>query len=279
MTTVSPAAERWAESLAAWALPTRLLESVDRSPYAWPAKVFARTAARRPDPVTGPLLRGLLPEAGTLLDVGAGTGRLSVPIAAAGHPVVAVEPNEAMAAELERAAKAAEGSVVIIREPWPEAAATTGAHDVALTANVVYDVGTIAPFLEALERSATVAVVVELTQRHPWHGLRRYYRSLHGVDLPDGPTVDDLVEVIGEAFAVVPHRCDWPSPPSLSFESRDALLELYATRLCVRDERRRELEQLIATDIEETDDGAFALRTPKTGMTTLWWETRRRMGA
>lgn len=272
MTAASPAAEGWAESLAGWALPAELLASVDQSPYAWPARVFARTATRRPDPVTGPLLLQLLPEAGTLIDVGAGTGRLSLPIAAAGHRVLAVEPNAAMAAELERGAASMTGSVAVVRRRWPEVAAAVGPHDVALTANVVYDVADIGPFLQALDHSATLAVVVELTQRHPWDGLRGYYRSLHDVELPDGPTVDDLVAVIGEVIGVTPQRCDWPSPRSLTFESRDALLELYATRLCVPDDRRSELEQLIGDDIEEIDDGAFALRLPSGGMTTLWWE-------
>lgn len=272
MTIVRSAAERWRRELAAWALPADLLASVDRSPYAWPAKVFADTARRRPDPVTGPLVRSLLPASGSLLDVGAGTGRLSLPVAQEGRRVVAIEPNDAMADELERLGARCSAPVTVVRRRWPEAAAAAGRHDVVLTANVVYDVGDIAPFLETLQGSATRAVVLELTRRHPWHGLRGYYRTLHGVHLPDGPTVDDLVAVVAEILGLVPQRRDWPSPRSPTFETRAALLELYRTRLCLPEDRSAELAELIGDDIEETTAGVFVLRTPPAGMSTLWWE-------
>lgn len=272
MTTI-PSAARWREQLAAWALPEELLASVDRSPYSWPAGAFARMAQVRPDPVTGPLVRSLLGDEGTLLDVGAGAGRLSLPIATAGHRVTAVEPNESMAEQLEKLATEAATPISVIRGRWPDAAVVAGPHDVALTANVVYDVADVVPFIEALHRSATRAVVVELTRRHPWDGLRRYFRELHYVRLPDGPTVEDLVAVVRGVVGVEPQRHDWLSPSSLPFESQQALLDLYQTRLCVPDGRRAELDDLLAGDIEETDDGLFVLRTGAGGMTTLWWST------
>lgn len=58
--------------------------------------------------MAGPRLNGrvlaivneLVPKPGRILEVGAGTGRLTVPIAQAGHAVVAVEPCAGMVAEL-----------------------------------------------------------------------------------------------------------------------------------------------------------------------------------
>ena len=55
------------------------------------------------------LLQPILGESGRLLDVGAGTGRLSVPIAERGHQVSAVEPSSGMLARL--AVKARKASV------------------------------------------------------------------------------------------------------------------------------------------------------------------------
>jgi SAM-dependent methyltransferase len=218
-------------------------------------------------------LTELLAPTGSLLDVGAGTGRLSLPVAAAGHRVTAVEPSAAMATELEQAAAEAGVAITTVNGRWPGAAATVGGHDVVLSANVVYDVGPIGPFLEALAARAQRAVVLELTQRHPWDGLRGYFRELHEVSLPEGPTVADLLDVIDEIFAMEPQRRDWPSSPALPFETRDALLDMYATRLCVRDERRSELEDVIGPDIDRTPDGSYVLRTVTAGMSTLWWDT------
>jgi SAM-dependent methyltransferase len=46
------------------------------------------------------VIRRLLPTPGDILDVGAGTGRLATPLAAAGHRVVAVEPSAGMLAQV-----------------------------------------------------------------------------------------------------------------------------------------------------------------------------------
>ncbi len=81
------AAARWREYLEAWALPPSLLAAVPDSPYAWPADLYRRgqeaEAAGPPTPTARRVL-GLLPPGGSLLDVGAGTGRASLPLAAWG---------------------------------------------------------------------------------------------------------------------------------------------------------------------------------------------------
>lgn len=56
------------------------------------------------------MLQPLLGESGHLLDVGAGTGRLSVPVAEQGHRVSAVEPSSGMLARLEAKARQAAAS-------------------------------------------------------------------------------------------------------------------------------------------------------------------------
>jgi len=65
------------------------------------------------------------PESVRVLDVGAGTGRNAIPLARRGHPVTAIEPAGALAAELRKAARDAEVRVDVV-----EADALSG--DVAL---------------------------------------------------------------------------------------------------------------------------------------------------
>jgi 2-polyprenyl-3-methyl-5-hydroxy-6-metoxy-1,4-benzoquinol methylase len=70
----------------------RLDDAVVRLILALKAASLARGASGvRPEVITG-----LLPPGGSIVDFGAGTGRLAIPLARAGYRVTAVEPSSAM---------------------------------------------------------------------------------------------------------------------------------------------------------------------------------------
>lgn len=264
------AAERWRALLEGWTLPPDLVAAVPDSPYEWPARLWRRASpAEDPDGTpTGRALAALLPLGGSLLDVGAGTGRVSLPLAV-GHRVTAVEPDAGMAAVLREETAAAGAAVTVIEEPWPRAAATARRHDVALAAHVVYDVPELAPFLQALHAAARSGVVLEAGERHPWDGLRKYYRALHGLERPDGPTADLLVEVIREELGISPRVERWAGRRRLRFADLSEMVDLYRRRLLVPVERSREVARLLAPDVVE-EDGWLRLRDDP-GVVTLWW--------
>lgn len=266
------AAARWREYLEAWALPPDLLAAVPDSPYSWPAHLHRRRqrleAGAGPTPTTR-LVLSLLPSGGSLLDVGAGTGRASLPVAAAGHPLTAVERNPGMAAAMRAEAEAAGAGVRVVEASWPEAAAEAGRHDVALCAHVVYDVPDLAPFLRALHDAARVAVVLEASERHPWASLIPYYRALHGLDRPEGPTADLLAEVVREVLGVRPEVEGWVGRARMHFADLQELVELYRRRLLVPAERAGELADLLAHDIVE-EDGWLSLGGEQVAV-TMWW--------
>ena len=266
------AAARWREYLEAWALPPSLLAAVPDSPYAWPAGLYRRAqeaeAAGPPTPTTRRVL-GLLPPGGSLLDVGAGIGRASLPLAPLGHPVAAVERNPAMAAGLRSGAAGAGVTVRVVEDSWPEAAAAAGRHDVALCAHVVYDVPDLVPFLRALHAAALVGVVLEAGDRHPWANLIPYYRALHGLERPDGPTADLLAEVVAEAVGVEPDAERWIVPARMRFADLAELVEFYRRRLLAPAARAAEVADLLAPDVVE-QDGWFSLGGEQVAV-TLWW--------
>lgn len=271
----SGAADAWARQLRAWSIPDELLEAVDESPYGWPQHLWARRSelARRErgETPTSEVLARLLPPRGVLLDVGAGRGRASLPFAGRGHRLVAIEKSAEMAAGLREEAAASGVAVDVIEASWPEAAPEVGAVDVAMCAHVVYDVQAIAPFLEAMHRAARHGTVVELTDRHPWAPLAPYYRSLHGLDRPEGPTVDDLVAVVTEVVGATPNVERWTRPGELWFESWDELLELQGRRLVVPAHRRGELRRLLEPDVIDAD-GRLYLGGADRSLATVWWE-------
>jgi len=267
------AAARWRACLEAWALPADLRAAVPDSPYVWPADLYRRLQREEAGIPSGPTARVLgevLPEGGSLLDVGAGTGRASLGVAAAGHPLTAVERNPGMVAALRAEAEAAGVEVRVIEGSWPELAAAVGGHDVAVCAHVVYDVSDLAPFLRALHGVARRAVVLEAGERHPWAGLIPYYRALHGLERPDGPTGGLLLDVIAEVLGVTPEVEHWSGRARMFFTDLQELVEFYRRRLLVPMERRAELAGLLAPGVVE-QDGRLSLGAEQ-GAVTMWWQ-------
>lgn len=264
------AAARWRALLEAWALPPELLASVPDSPYDWPAGLWRRGGKEpSPETATSEVVARLLPPGGSLLDVGAGTGRASLPFAAREHPVTAVERNPGMAAALREEAAAAGVEVRVIEGAWPEVAWQAGRRDVALAAHVVYDVAGLGPFLRALHQAARAGVVLEAGERHPWSGLAKYYRALHGLERPDGPNADLLVEVVQEVLGVRPQVERWQGRGRLRVADLQELVDLYRRRLLVPVERAGEVADLLAPDVVE-EGGWLSLRGDA-GVVTVWW--------
>ena len=265
------AIEDWRSDLDSWAIPEHLIAAAEESPYGWPADLVERLRSISSGGVTPTAVSVLqaLGDDGTLLDVGAGTGRVSLPIAAHGFELTAVEPDERMADALEADAGRRDVPVRLIRDRWPEAAAGAGAHDVVLSANVVYDVADIGPFVAALHHWARRAVVIECGTAHPWARLSRYFTALHGIGQPSGPAVENLADVIIEATGVEPEIEKW-ARPSMRFADMQELLAFHQRRLVVPPARVADLADLLAPDVIESG-GWLTLGDPIRVACTVHW--------
>ena len=265
--------DRWRRLLEDWALPDELLEAVPDSPYGWSAGLWERRAqlAREQggDSPTAAAVRGLLGEAGSLLDVGAGTGRASL-LHADNHSLTAVEQNPDLAAGLRRRAADLGIKVDVIEGSWPEVAGSVTGHEVALCAHVVYDTQDIEQFLFELQRHALRGVVIELTPDHPWSGLTSYYQALHEIDRPDGPNYLDFVEVVEQVCDVRPRVEVWTRPGQVWFESWEEILAHYGKRLVLPRDRREELRALLASETTEDDGRLFVGSRDRTIVTISW---------
>ncbi|MEX2279166.1 MAG: class I SAM-dependent methyltransferase [Acidimicrobiia bacterium] len=268
------AADNWRTELAAWEIPEHLLAAVDDSPYRWPVELFRRrniTAAETEAPPTFDIVSRLAGAGGSVLDIGAGTGRASLPLAISGHPVTAVERSAEMASALREEAAAIEGRYEVIEEAWP-VSTEIGAFDVVMAAHVVYDVSAIEPFLAAMAAHARRGVVLEMTETHPWTPLGPYYRALHGIERPAGPSVDDLVAVIREVFEVAPEVVRWERPGGTWFESWEEIEEVYRRRLVLPPDRIGELRALLGPDLAVIDS-RMTLGDTVRRLATVWWTT------
>jgi SAM-dependent methyltransferase len=244
-------ARRWAEQLAAWAIDPAIPATAPESPYGFPPGLFG---SGRGSAVTHEAVRGGLP--GTVLDVGCGGGAASVP-AGAGE-LLAVDESPAMLDRYRAAAGRTPVRTWCAR--WPDVAGEVPAADVAVAANVVYNVPDVAAFVTALTAHARRRVVVELTDAHPWTSLAPLWRHFHGQDRPDGPTVQLFREVLAE-LGIEAESTGWSRRDLFRDADPAEVLAFTRRRLCLPSSRDPEIAAALA---ELSPD-----RPPTS--TTFWW--------
>lgn len=268
------AADHWRKQLTAWKIPDELLKAVPDSPYGWPQRLWKRRAQQafeidRLSP-TLDAVKDLGGSGELILDVGAGTGRASLPLARDGYQVTMVEPNRSMLAGL--AELQGEHRIEVIEGRWPDVASQVSVHAVALSAHVVYDVSDIAPFLVAMNQAASGGVVLELTPTHPWVHLGPLYREFHGLARPTGPTVDELVAVVREDLLIEPSVERWTRTTDLVFETIAEAVEFVGRRLVLPRDRWLELERRLAPDLVGRA-GHWQVAPLERELCTIWWRS------
>ena len=266
------ALERWREQLDGWAIPSEILAAAPESPWGYPVGLFrsrARRAGSRPATPSNLEAARFMPEGGSVLDVGAGAGAASLPLAGLASRLVAVDESPAMVASFLDAADAAGVPAEAVEGRWPEVAGRVGPADVVVCHHVLYNVADLAPFALALTGHARRRVVAELTDRHPLAGLRPLWRRFHDLDRPTGPGADDAVAALGAAGLEV-DRHDWVQPDRFGFDDFDELVAFTRRRLCLPAARDPEVAEALLDEGTRQVDGVWVSGQPRR-VTTLSW--------
>lgn len=207
--------------------------------------------------------------AGSVLDIGAGTGHSSFPLLDLGHRVTMVEPNPTMLESLRELS--VDNPVAIVAGRWPDVADRVERHQVVMSAHVVYDVADLVPFLRAMNENAVAGVVIEMTPNHPWSHLKELYREFQQLDRPVGPTTEDLVAVVAEA-GWQPSVRRWTRRSDMIYDSLDEIVEVTGRRLVLPSSRWPELEERLRPRIVG-GPGAYQVGPLDREITTVWWRT------
>jgi SAM-dependent methyltransferase len=251
--------ERWQRDLAAWAIPEHIAARASESPWELPRGVFVRRAEHSTAARSGPSFERAweaLEQPGSVLDVGAGAGAASLPLADRATGITAVDSDRGM---LDAFAERVGVPFEAIEGRWPDVAGRAPVADVVTCHHVFYNVPDLGPFALALDAHGRRRVVVELTARHPVSWLNPLWQRFHGIERPSGPTAADALAVL-RALGLQPEHQAWQRPGRTEYQDRTELVEMARRRLCLPPDR--------------FDEVAAALDVSTVGirdLVTIWW--------
>ena len=204
-------------------------------------------------------LRARVKPSETLIDVGAGGGRLALPLALTCSHVNAVEPSPSMCEVLrETAEEAGIENVSVTQATWEDASVETA--DVVLSSHVIYVVQEIEPFVRKKEAHARRLVLTVAFQSPPQAAMGELWRQAHGEERLRLPSLPEFLPVL-EELGIQPVVTELEPRPVQTFESfEDARMSL-TQRLYVKPDTAEEerLAQALEDSLEEAD-GAWRIK-------------------
>jgi len=195
----------------------------------------------------------------TVLDVGAGGGRLTVPLAEYCSHVTAVEPSESMREQLVATAKAWDvPNVSVVGSTWEEA--VVDRHDLVVCAHVVYTVTGIEAFIRKLGDHARRTVALISFERPATATYLPLWSYVHGEERIELPTLTQIEKLLGEMGIEyeITWLNEWISRP---FKSREQALSECQARLFVApgSEKSKILSDVLDESLDEVE-GGFRLK-------------------
>lgn len=249
------ATRRWLEMVRAEHAQSDSMRKEDPPGDSWNnlAQNF-RADPRRSDDALVDHLRHVIEPGQVVLDVGAGGGRLALPLALDAQKVIAVEPSPSMCRVLrETAAEFDVKNVEVAESDWLEADVARG--DVAICAHVLYVIQDIEAFVRKLEVHAGRVLVI-MFQAPPQSQIYPMWEPMYGVPRLPLPSLPEFLEVLDQ-LGIVPDVEVVHTGRSRGFDSLETAKEQIARRLYVTPDspEMERLEALLPQVLEQKDSG------------------------
>jgi len=195
-TPAKTAAARHDSMVAANVAQRERLAGRERDAWAGRAQHF-QADPRRPLDTVLTEIASLLEAGDTLIDVGGGAGRLSLPLALRCREVVIIDPSAAMGEGFAQIVETAGiSNARFVKAGWLEADGITG--DVGLVAHVTYFVPAIVPFIEKLRTAVRRRAVICVRSVPPPNQIGPFFALAHGEELALVPGHEELLRVLEE---------------------------------------------------------------------------------
>ncbi len=253
------ATERWTEMVRAEHAQSDSMLKEEPPADSWSnsAQQF-KADPRRTDNALVNHLRRVIAPGQTVLDVGAGGGRLALPLALDAQTVVAVEPSASMCRALrEAAAEFNVENIEVVESGWLDAKVSPA--DVAICSNVLYVIQDIKAFVRKLEEHASEVLVI-MFQGPPQSQFYPLWQRVHGVPRLPLPSLPEFLEVL-EQLGVNPSVDVVNTERNRGFDSLEAASEQIASRLYVMpDSPEMERLEAMLPEVLDENDGYFTIK-------------------
>jgi SAM-dependent methyltransferase len=201
-----------------------------------------------------------MPEGGTVLDIGCGGGIASFAITPPASHVVGVDHQREMLDMYEKNAKVRGLTSEVVEGFWPGVADQTPNADVVTVHHVMYNVGDVKPFIDALNSHARKRVVIELPIVHPMSSWSPGWKYFWNIVRPISPTADDLMNVLKE-MGISAHKEEFKGEILLD-KQLDEAADYTRIRLCLPQERLEEVREFLAVNPSPTSRD----------LAVIWWD-------
>ena len=231
---------------------------------------FKADPRRSDDPLLDRLIQQIKPHH-TVIDVGAGAGRLSLPLALQCRHVTAIEPSPRMSSALtEQAAEYDISNVSLVQAGWEEAEVDPA--DIVLCVHVIYTIRDIERFVRKLEGHAKERVLVILFKDPPQSQNYHIWSKVHEEERLPLPGLPQFQEVLQE-LSIDAQTEMLPTRPVGGFDSVEQAMKELSSRLYLTPESPKMLMlKEVLPDFLEEVDGVYQMRGAKPLEPGLvWW--------
>lgn len=249
----------------------RLRTDQGTRPDMWKGRSGVFAVVDGPEPPVAGVLADLVDANASVIDIGAGGGRITIPLARRVRNLVAVEPSGAMVEEL-RAGIDATGveNISIVAIDW--LTAEVEAADLVFAAHVTYSLRSVEPFLRKLDAKATRVAALVVFDNPAQHVLAPFWNAVYGEERLRLPVRAEVVDVLHELGAN-PQQIPVDEQPVRPFGTPDDAFASLRSRLFIGEGTvfEQRLRDAIPDLTVEHDGELWPRYVTPNQQSVVWW--------